>query len=257
MRCSRGREALAPDACRCKMAAGSPHPSFRANRHAKPLLRRCARSSAFRNTPRMPSPHRRIRPGSLSTWMPIPPRPWRVAPIKPPIASAWAKPGESASGALDAGSKAWRARPTSRGSGSCSNGPRKATKAGSSGGKSGSLPSSIGRTRWFSMACGSASNMSGSCDARPPVPAPRGGPGRLSLLRPTGPGGRALSETQTPHWAGDGGTGPGPLHHCHRPPAGRSTVGNVLRRFSTQCASETTFAAQAGPPAPRQQPTAL
>ena len=69
--------------------------------------------------------------------------------------------------------------------------------------------------------------------------------------------GRALSETQTPHWAGDGGTGPGPLHHCHRPPAGHGTVGNVLRRFSTQCASETAFAAQAGPPAPRQQPTAL
>ena len=41
------------------------------------------------------------------------------------------------------------------------------------------------------------------------------------------------------------------------PRARGGTVGHVLRRSRTQCASETTSAAQAGPPAPGQQPAAL
>src|SRR5215831_3670328 len=90
------------------------------NRHAPPPLRRCARSSAFRNTPCMPLRPRRIPPGSRTMWMPIPPRPWRVVPITPPIACAWAKPGGSASAAKDAGSQVWRGRPIRKGSASCS-----------------------------------------------------------------------------------------------------------------------------------------
>ena len=49
--------------------------------------------------------------------------------------------------ARDAGSPAWRARPIRRASASCSSQPTKATRVGSSGGKTGSAPSSTGRTQ--------------------------------------------------------------------------------------------------------------
>src|ERR1051326_3268251 len=62
----------------------------------------------------------------------------------------------------------------------------KATRAGSSGGKSGSARASTGQILWSCMVCGTVSNMSGSGVAPPPAHAPKG---------PTG-----MAIAPTPNW---------------------------------------------------------